>query len=239
MAISLFIELRDVTFSCSTGTPSPHPPLPILDSITMGICKGEFVAVRGDKGCGKSTLAKLLNGQLLPTKGDVLINDMNTRDQTMRWELRRIVGMLFQEPDNQIVGTTVAEDVAFGPENMGLAPEIIQNRVKEALLTVGMVEYADSAPHLLSGAQKLKVSLAGVLAMQPACIVLDDSTAGLDQAARREIMQLLRRLNRENGLTVLFFTHLPEELNFADRIFKLHAGRIILDWAALKPVSSC
>jgi len=236
MAISSFIEFCDVTFSRSTGT---TPPLPTLDKFTLGIAKGEFVAIRGDKWCGKSTLAKLLNGQLFPTKGDIFVNGMNTRDETIRWELRRIVGILFQDLDNQIVGTTVAEDVAFGPENLGLTSKTIRTRVDDALQMVGMVDYSGSAPHILSGIQKLKVSLAGVLAMQPACIVIDESTSGLDHSGRREIMQLLRRLSRESGLTVVLFTQLPEELNLTDRVVKLQAGRIIYDGAAEKPVFLC
>ena len=200
-----------------------------LNGISLSISSGEFVVLLGRNGSGKSTLARLFNGLLLPTSGRVLVYGIDTRDQSGNWEVRRRVGMLFQEPDNQIVGATVAEDVAFGPENLGLAPEIIQVRVREALQAVNMLEYADHAPHLLSGSQKLKVSLAGVLAMQPSCVVLDESTSRLDPAGRKEIMSLLRRLNREAGLTVVLITHLMEEVCAADRAIVLHAGRIVRD----------
>ncbi|MBV5341477.1 MAG: ATP-binding cassette domain-containing protein [Deltaproteobacteria bacterium] len=234
---NIFIGMVDVTF-CSVGN-SHSPPFRLLDGVTLSIRRGEFVALFGGSACGKTTLARLLNGLLLPNSGCVMIDGIDTREQGGRWEVRRRVGMLFQEPDNQIVGTTVAEDVAFGPENLGLASEIIQSKVRNALQAVGMSEYADQAPHLLSGIQKLKVSLAGVLALNPSCVVIDESTALLDPAERTEIMALLRRLNREDRLTVLLVTRLKEELCAADRAIMLHAGRVVSDVAVAGSVSPC
>lgn len=233
----IFIEVADVTY-CSAGN-SLSPPFRLLDGVTLLIRSGEFVALSGGSACGKTTLVRLLNGLLLPSSGCVMIDGVDTREQAGRWEVRRRVGMIFQEPDNQIVGTTVAEDVAFGPENLGLASEIIQNKVQNALQTVGMTEYADQAPHLLSGIQKLKVSLAGVLALNPSCIVIDESTALLESAERREIMALLRRLNRENQLTVLLVTRLNEQLCAADRAIMLHAGRVVSDIEVAGCVHPC
>lgn len=235
---TICIETKDVTFTFLNAA-STSPPVKVLDGISLSIGSGEFVALLGRSGSGKTTLAKLFNGLLQPTSGVVLINGMDTRDEAFRWEVRRLVGILFQDPDNQIVGTTVAEDVAFGPENLGWPPEKICSMVENALQSVGMAEHGESAPHQLNGLQKLKVSLAGILAMQPACVVVDESAAGLDSSGRAEFMKLLRRLNRESGLTVLFITQQRQELSPSDRAIKLHAGRLDRDVVTSSEMTSC
>lgn len=222
------IETQAVEFSYAVGK-RPGSGAKALDGITLSIGKGDFVAVLGRNGSGKSTFAKLLNALLLPTKGVVRINGIDTRDEARIWDVRRISGMVFQDPDNQIIGTTVEEDIAFGPENLGLSPEVTGRRVRDAMQAVAMAEYADSAPHLLSGGEKQRVSLAGILAMKPECIILDEATAMLDPAGRKDIMALVRRLNREEGITVLHVTHHMEEAGLADRIIVLDAGRVVLD----------
>lgn len=200
-----------------------------LNGITLSIGKGEFVAVVGRNGSGKSTFARLLNALLLPTGGVVRINGIDTRDEDRVWEVRRSCGMVFQDPDSQIVGTTVEEDVAFGPENLGLPPHLIRNRVQEALETVGMIHSAAIAPRFLSGGEKQRVCLAGILAMKPQCIILDEVTALLDPGGRKEVMALVRRLHKEEGLTVVYITHHMEEAVLADRIIVLDEGTIALD----------
>jgi energy-coupling factor transport system ATP-binding protein len=200
-----------------------------LDGLNLHIGRGELVAIVGGNGSGKTTLARLLNALLLPTAGAVYIDGVDTTDKERLWEIRRVAGMVFQNPDNQIVGTTVEEDVAFGPENLGLDPELITLRVRDALREVGMTEHADAAPHLLSGGQKQRVSVAGIIAMKPECIILDEATALLDPAARKELMNLICRLNREEGITVLYITHNMEEAGLAERVMVLEAGKIVLD----------
>lgn len=200
-----------------------------LDGVSLRIGKGEYVAIAGGNGSGKTTFARLLNALLLPTGGTVCITGADTSDKEQLWEVRRVVGMVFQDPDSQIVGTTVAEDVAFGPSNLGLEPEKMRMRVRQALRDVGMAEHADAAPHLLSGGQKQRVSVAGVLAMEPECVILDEATSMLDPMAREEIMCVLRRFNREEGLTVIHITHDMEEAALADRVIVLDAGKVALD----------
>jgi energy-coupling factor transport system ATP-binding protein len=200
-----------------------------LDGISIQIEKGELVAIVGGNGSGKTTFVRLLNALLQPTAGTVYIDGVDTRDKENLWEVRRFAGMVFQNPESQIVGTTVEEDVAFGPENLGLDPGVIAMRVRDALREVGMAENADAAPHLLSGGQKQRVSLAGVLAMKPECIILDEATALLDPVARKEVMELVCRLNREEGITVLFITHIMEEVGLADRVIVFDAGSVVLD----------
>jgi len=200
-----------------------------LDGITLKIAQGDFVALLGRNGSGKSTLMKLFNALLLPSLGSVCIQGIDTREEAQLWEIRRMSGMMFQDPDSQIIGTTVAEDIAFGPENLGLPPHVIQNRVQDALMAVDMGEHAESATHLLSNVQKLRVSLAGILAMQPACILFDEADAMLDPTDRKELMTLLRRFSRERGITVVHVTHDMEEAAHADRIIVLDGGRIVLD----------
>jgi len=222
------VETSGVEFSHDAGS-RPGSGAKALDGITLKIARGEFVALVGRNGSGKSTLARHLNALLLPTGGVVRINGMDTRDESNLWDVRRGVGMLFQDPDNQIIGTTVEEDIAFGPENLGLSPEVIQARVCSALHAVAMTEFVDSAPHLLSGGEKQRLALAGVLAMGPECIILDEATSMLDPSVREEIMGLLRRLNRDEGITILHITHRMDEAALAERIVVMDAGRVVLD----------
>jgi len=222
------IETCAVTFSHAANDPTTGRTM-ALDGITVEIAQGEFVAVIGRNGSGKTTFARMLNALLLPTGGSVRIHGVDTRDESQIWAVRSRVGMIFQDPDSQIVGTTVEEDVAFGPENQGMAPPEIRENVQEALQAVAMLEHLHASPQFLSGGEKQKVSLAGILAMQPECIILDEATALLDPTGRKEVMALVRRLNREKGLTVLHITHDMEEASLADRVMVLDAGRIILD----------
>jgi energy-coupling factor transport system ATP-binding protein len=201
---------------------------PVLDDIDLNIERGEFVAILGHNGSGKSTLAKHFNAMLLPSGGRVLVNGMDTSDQNELYEIRRMVGMVLQNPDNQIVSTIVEEDVAFGPENLGIEPSEIRRRVDEALKAVGMLEYRKHAPHKLSGGQKQRVAIAGVLAMQPECIVLDEPTSMLDPKGRKEVLDTISRLNRERGITIVLITHFMEEAVLADRVVVLENGRILL-----------
>ncbi|MBR3555679.1 MAG: energy-coupling factor transporter ATPase [Oscillospiraceae bacterium] len=202
---------------------------PILKSLDIGIESGSFVAVLGHNGSGKSTFAKHLNGILLPTGGKVWINGMDSADEEKLLEIRRTVGMVFQNPDNQIVANVVEDDVAFGPENMGVPSGEIRQRVDEALKDVGMYEYRTHAPHLLSGGQKQRVAIAGIVAMRPRCIVLDEPTAMLDPAGRREVLETVHRLNRELGITVVLITHHMDECIEADRLIVMSDGEIVAD----------
>lgn len=199
-----------------------------LADINLEIRRGEFVTIIGTNGSGKSTLAKHLNALLLPSRGRVLVKDMDTRDAGKLWNIRQTVGMVFQNPDNQIVATTVEEDVAFGPENLGIPPAEIRRRVDEALAIVDMAEYKQAAPHLLSGGQKQRIAIAGVIAMRPECIVLDEPTAMLDPSGREEVMATVLKLNREEGITVVHITHYMEEAVWSDRVLVMDGGRIIL-----------
>jgi energy-coupling factor transport system ATP-binding protein len=224
------IEVQGVEFRHVSGK-SAGTPAKALDKITLSINKGDFVAILGRNGSGKSTLARLLNALYLPAAGSVRIHGIDSRDASRIWDIRRMTGMVFPDPDNQIVGTTVEEDVAFGPENLGLAPAEILHRVEKALQAVGMTDLAGYAPHLLTAGEKQRLALAGILAMQPACIILDEATAQLDPAGRQEVLTLLRRLNREQGITILHITHHMDEAGLADRVLVLDGGRIILDGA--------
>ena len=182
----------------------------------------------GHNGCGKSTLAKHLNALLLPTEGTVEVDAVDTASEADLWTIRQTVGMVFQNPDNQLVATTVEEDVAFGPENMGMEPSIIRQRVDEALEAVGMQEYKDKGPHLLSGGQKQRVAIAGIIAMRPKYIVFDEPTAMLDPLGRREVMETMQQLNKEEGITIINITHFMEEAVLADRVIVMEHGRIVL-----------
>lgn len=201
-------------------------PFPALKGIDLTIKKGEYLTIIGPNGSGKSTLAKLFNGLLLPTEGQVLVNGMNTSDEKFLWEIRQKVGLVFQNPDNQLVATIVEEDVAFGPENLGLEPTVIRKRVDEALDLVDMAEYRNFAPHNLSGGQKQRVAIAGIIAMRPDCIVFDEPTAMLDPLGRREVLDTIRMLNEE-GMTVIYITHFMEEVMGSDRVIILQEGKII------------
>lgn len=199
-----------------------------LDDVSLDIMEGEHIAVLGHNGCGKSTLAKHLNALLLPTAGTVEVDAVDTANEADLWTIRQMVGMVFQNPDNQLVATTVEEDVAFGPENMGMEPTQIRQRVDEALALVGMSEFKDKGPHLLSGGQKQRVAIAGIIAMRPKYIVFDEPTAMLDPTGRREVMETMQRLNREEGITVINITHFMEEAVLADRVVVMEQGRIVL-----------
>jgi len=201
----------------------------VLKSINISIKKGQFVVVVGRNGSGKSTFARLLNALLIPTSGHVYIKGMNTADEENIWEIRKTAGMIFQNPDNQIVGTTVEEDVAFGPENIGIKPGEIRKRVNEALESVHMFEYMKHAPHLLSGGQKQRVAIAGVLAIKPECIILDESTAMLDPIGRREVMSLIKSLNKKENITIIHITHHMDEAVEADRVIVMDNGNVIMD----------
>lgn len=209
------------------GADTDHEIL-ALDNVDLEIEAGEFVAIIGHNGSGKSTLAKHLNALLVPSQGKVVIDSLDTADEKNLWEIRRRAGMVFQNPDNQLVATTVEEDVAFGPENLGVEPSRIRERVEQALSAVGMSDFQEHAPHLLSGGQKQRVAIAGILAMRPICLIMDEATAMLDPAGRAEVLETVRRLNREEGITVLHITHYMEEAVGADRIVVMEAGRIVM-----------
>ena len=202
-----------------------------IDGLDLDIKKGDFVAVLGHNGSGKSTLAKHINGLLLPTDGTVWVGEMDTRDETQIWEIRKKAGMVFQNPDNQIIGNIVEEDVGFGPENIGVPTEEIWERVDASLKAVGMTAYRLRSPNKLSGGQKQRVAIAGVMAMKPECIILDEPTAMLDPNGRREVIRTVQQLNRQEGITVLLITHYMEEAVEADRIIVMDDGRIVMDGA--------
>ena len=222
------INVEDVRFSY----PSAEGVTPVvLDGVTLSIEEGSFVAVLGHNGSGKSTLAKHLNAILLPSGGAVYVDGIDTRDEDRLLDIRRTVGMVFQNPDNQIVANVVEEDVAFAPENLGVPPDEIRRRVDDALKAVGMYEYREHAPHLLSGGQKQRVAIAGVIAMQPRCIVLDEPTAMLDPIGRADVLSTIKALNRERGVTVVLITHHMDEAAQADRLVVMAKGRIVADGA--------
>ncbi len=203
--------------------------VPVLKGINLDIRDGEFVAVLGHNGSGKSTFAKHCNAILLPTGGNMIAAGINTREEDRLFDIRQSVGMVFQNPDNQIVATIVEEDVAFALENMGVEPQEIRRRVDEALKQVGMYEYRMHAPHQLSGGQKQRVAIAGILAMRPRCIVLDEPTAMLDPQGRREVMKTVRQLNREHGTTVVLITHYMDEAAASDRVVVIDSGNVLKD----------
>ena len=203
--------------------------VPALRGVELSVEQGSFVVILGHNGSGKSTLAKHMNAVLLPEGGTVWVDGMDTADESLLLEVRRRVGMVFQNPDNQIVANVVEEDVAFGPENLGVPTEEIQARVANALKAVGMEEFTLHAPHHLSGGQKQRIAIAGVIAMEPACIVLDESTAMLDPLGRREVLDTVGRLNREKGITVVLITHHMDEAAQADRLIVMHDGHIMAD----------
>ena len=205
------------------------PGVAVFEDMNLTVEEGTFVAILGTNGCGKSTLAKHFNSILLPTGGKVWVCGLDTSDEDRLMQVRRNVGMVFQNPDNQIVANVVEEDVAFGPENLGIASPEIRHRVDKALKQVGMYEYREHAPHLLSGGQKQRVAIAGIIAMEPKCIILDEPTAMLDPRGRREVMQTISRLNKEKGITVVIITHHMDEAAKADRVVVLHKGRVAAD----------
>ncbi len=221
-----FIELKNVHYSYD---PAAVDPVEALRGLDLRIEAGEFVALLGHNGCGKSTVAKLLNGMLVPTSGQVLVDGLDTALESNQLDVRRRVGLVLQNPDNQLVAGVVEEDVAFGPENLGVPPEEIRRRVDEALHAVNMYEYRASAPHKLSGGQKQRVAIAGVLAMQTGCIVLDEPTAMLDPRGREEVMETILRLNREKGVTIVLITHYMDEAVRAGRVVVMDEGALLTD----------
>ena len=218
------LQAQDVRFRYDTEQPNFA-----VDGVSMEVHRGEFVAVLGHNGSGKSTFAKHCNAVLLPRTGTVMVDGMDTRDEDKLFEIRQCAGMVFQNPDNQIVANVVEEDVAFAPENLGVPSAEIRRRVDDALEAVGMAEYARHAPHLLSGGQKQRIAIAGVIAMEPECIVLDESTAMLDPVGRREVLDTVHRLNRERGITVVLITHHMNEAMEADRAIVMNKGCIAMD----------
>ncbi|HOE57364.1 MAG TPA: energy-coupling factor transporter ATPase [Bacillota bacterium] len=200
-----------------------------LDDIDISIKKGEFVAILGHNGSGKSTLAKHFNALLLPNGGTVYVKEMDTKDEKLLWSIRQTAGMVFQNPDNQIVATIVEEDVAFGPENLGIEPSEIRKRVDESIKTVDMTEFAKHSPHLLSGGQKQRVAIAGIIAMRPECIILDEPTALLDPSGRKEVLNTIIKLNKEEGITIVLITHYMDEAIKADRVFVMKNSKIIME----------
>lgn len=225
--MSDIIKTENLTFSYPPD--EGKEPVPALKGVDLSIEKGSFVVILGHNGSGKSTLAKHTNAVLLPEGGKVWVSGMDTSDESLLLEVRRQVGMVFQNPDNQIVANVVEEDVAFGPENLGVPTPEIQERVAAALKAVGMEEFTLHAPHHLSGGQKQRVAIAGVIAMEPACIVLDESTAMLDPLGRQEVLDTVRRLNREKGITIVLITHHIDEAVMADRVIVMDDGRVMMD----------
>ena len=221
-----FIEVQNVRFSYDTESVDSRE---VLHGINLSIEAGEFVALLGHNGCGKSTMAKLFNGMLLPTSGSVLVDGIDTQDEARQFEVRSRVGLVQQNPDNQLVAGVVEEDVAFGPENLGVPPLEIRKRVDEALKAVDMYEYREHAPHKLSGGQKQRVAIAGIIAMETKCIVLDEPTAMLDPRGRVEVMETIQRLNREKQITIVLITHYMDEAVQAGRVVVMDEGEILTD----------
>ena len=227
--MSTMIEVRDLTFAYPAQEEEQQQGTVALRNVDLTIEKGSFVAVLGHNGSGKSTLAKHMNAVLLPSGGRVFVAGMDTLDEQQIIAIRRAVGMVFQNPDNQIVANVVEEDVAFGPENLGVPSADIRRRVDEALAAVGMDAFTRHAPHLLSGGQKQRIAIAGIIAMAPQCIVLDEATAMLDPAGRREVLATIETLHREMGITVVLITHHMDEAILADRVVVMNEGRVAMD----------
>ena len=225
--MNTMIECRNLVFKY-TASENQEEKIAIND-VNLQIIEGEFIAILGHNGSGKSTMAKHMNALLIPTDGKMLVNKMDTSDMNNLWNIRETAGMVFQNPDNQLVATIVEEDVAFGPENLGVPPEEIRKRVDEALERVGMSEYKRHAPHLLSGGQKQRIAIAGILAMKPKCIIFDEPTAMLDPSGRKEVLDTIIDLNKNYGITVILITHYMDEAAKADRIVVMDKGKLILD----------
>ena len=219
------IEVKNVTYEYS----DEDNTFAAVKNLSLNIERGSFTVILGHNGSGKSTLAKMLNGLNKPTSGDVFVDGLNTKDEKTEIEVKRKVGMVFQNPDNQIIASIVEEDVAFGPENLGIEPKEIEKRVDEALKATDMLQFKKSTPHRLSDGQKQRIAIAGIIAMEPECLVLDEPTAMLDPKGRAEIISTLHRLNREKGITVVLITHYMEEAQNADRVIVMNDGKIIAD----------
>ena len=226
--MSTMLQTEHLTFAYPAEE-GQSAPTAALEDVTLSVEKGSFVVVLGHNGSGKSTLAKQMNAVLLPCGGTVYVDGMDTKQEALLLEIRRRVGMVFQNPDNQIVANVVEEDVAFAPENLGIPTGEIRRRVDDALAAVGMSEFTRHAPHLLSGGQKQRVAIAGVIAMAPECVVLDEATAMLDPSGRREVLSAIRTLNRERGITVVLITHHMDEALGADRLIVMNDGRLAMD----------
>ncbi|HCO18102.1 MAG TPA: energy-coupling factor transporter ATPase [Tissierellales bacterium] len=222
----IMIKIENVSYEYSSYI-DESIQLAVKD-LSLEVKRGEFLAVLGHNGSGKSTLAKMINGLILPSKGNVFVNGINTRDEERIWDIRSTAGMVFQNPDNQIVATIVEEDVAFGPENLGIPPAEIRKRVDDALEVVEMSEYKRHAPHLLSGGQKQRVAIAGILAMEPDCIIFDEPTAMLDPVGRQEVLDTVKKLNKEKNKTIILITHFMDEAVEADRILVLNEGESVM-----------
>ena len=227
MSKKSFIEANSISFSYPAYD-DVIPPL-VLDGVSISIEEGEFVAVLGHNGSGKSTLAKHFNAILVPTEGEVSVNGIKTAEESRLFEIRQEVGMVFQNPDNQIVATIIEEDVAFALENLGVPPKEIRERVDDALKKVDMYEYRLHAPNQLSGGQKQRIAIAGIVAMRPKCVVLDEPTAMLDPKGRREVMETIKQLNKELGITVVLITHYMDEAAMCDRVAIVDDGKVIMD----------
>ena len=223
--MSNIIEIKNVTYNYTED----DVEYTAVDNVSLGIKRGSFTVILGHNGSGKSTLAKMMNGLNKPTSGEILVDGMNTCDEETELLIKRKVGMVFQNPDNQLVASIVEEDVAFGPENLGLEPKVIRERVDEALKSVGMYEFRASTPHHLSGGQKQRIAIAGMIAMKPECLILDEPTAMLDPKGRAEIVDTVLKLNKENGMTVVLITHYMEEAEKADRVLVMNDGKFIAD----------
>ena len=219
------INVKDMTFEYVTI----DSKFKAIDDLSLEVKQGEFVAIIVHNWSGKSTLSKNLNAILVPTQGDIYIDGMNTKDESKLWNIRQTAGMVFQNPDNQIVATIVEEDVAFGPENLGVEPTLIRERVEDALKSVGIYELKDRQPHLLSGGQKQRVAIAGIIAMRPKCIIFDEATAMLDPSGRKEVMNVIKKLNKEENITTLHITHYMEEAVQADRVVVVDKGKKLLE----------
>lgn len=224
----VILKFDNVYFTYDEETQDGIEPHWAVNGVSLDVHKGDFIAVLGHNGSGKSTLSKLSNAILIPDKGQVSVNGIPTTDEEQTMTIRQHVGMVFQNPDNQIVATVVEEDVAFGPENLGLAPEEIRKRVDDALKAVGMYDFREMEPHKLSGGQKQRIAIAGIIAMQPECIVLDESTAMLDPKGRKEVMSTIKSLHDDLGMAVVFITHNMDEAVMADKVVVMEKGKILL-----------
>lgn len=225
MKVNDIVSVEDISFEYVTE----EDKFKAIDNLSLNVKQGEFVVVIGHNGSGKSTLSKNLNAILMPTTGNIYINGLNTKEEKKLWDIRQTAGMVFQNPDNQIVATIVEEDVAFGPENLGIDPPEIRKRVEESLKSVGMYDMRDRQPHLLSGGQKQRVAIAGIIAMKPKCIIFDEATAMLDPSGRKEVMKTIKRLNTEENISIMHITHFMEEAVDADRVIVMEKGKKVLE----------
>lgn len=222
-----FIEVKDLVYTYSKGQGDDNL-CPAIDHVSIEIKRGEYIAIAGSNGSGKSTFARCLNGLLLPTEGEILVDGMDTNDDDLIWDIRKKIGMVFQNPDNQIVSSMVEDEVAFGPENIGIENPELRKRVDNALKSVGMYEYRNREAHKLSGGQKQRIAIAGAVAMRPDCIVFDEPTAMLDPKGRSQVMKVIRELN-DQGITIILITHFMEEVAEADRVLVMKSGKLLAD----------